>query len=664
MALGIWDLFSGSSLSLHAPVLRLLGDKMAHITAHNIKVLLVEDEGVTVVKIQNCLNKLGYTIIFVASSGEEAVKRAEDDHPDIVLMDIVLKGKMDGIEAAQEIRSRFRIPIVYLTLYSDEERLERARKTEPFVYLLKPVRDREIEITIEMALYKHRVEERLKEHDEWLFETLEGFGDAVITTDTLGHVKFMNTASRSLIGWKAEEVYGRQLKEVFDIVDETDQKSTDPITKTLADGDTVKIANQTLITKDGQGILVEGNVMPIKDVKEKIVGAVIVFHDITKYRQSEEHSHKLLMAIEQSPAIVMITDPEGVIEYVNPRFVELTGYTSEEVIGRNPRILKSDKQSKEVYKQMWEMITSGQEWRGEWLNRKKEGELYWESASISAVRNHKGNITNFIKVAEDITHRKLIEEELIRSQCELEERVAARTAELEAVHEQLIHAEKLSAIGKLSASIAHEFNNPIYGIRNVLDRIKKKQPLDKKNKEFVDMAIHECDRVSELIKKLMDFHRPSSGSVSLFNIHNIINDVIMLIQKKLKSRNIRVEKDFSPDMPEIEGIPDQIKQVILNLLNNAEEAILKDDGTIRISTEVKQININVHIQDSGCGIAPEAIGSIFEPFFTTKAVKGTGLGLSVSYGIVKRHGGDIKVSSQPYKGSTFTVTLPIKWGGV
>lgn len=356
----------------------------------------------------------------------------------------------------------------------------------------------------------------------------------------------------------------------------------------------------------------------------------------------------------------MITDTNGIIEYVNPRFTELTGYTQEEAIARNPRFLKSGKHSKEEYEQMWTMIASGQEWRGELTNRKKDGEFYWESASISAVRNHRGVITNFIKVAEDITNRKSIEEELIRSQCELEERVAARTAELEATHEQLIHAEKLSAIGKLSASIAHEFNNPIYGIRNVLERIKRRLSLDKKNKEFVDMAICECDRVSELTKKLLGFYRPSSEYVAFFNIHNIINDVLMLIQKRLKSRNIRVEKDFRHDMPAIEAIPDQIKQVILNLLNNAEEAILRDEGVIRISTEVQQTTISVSIQDTGCGIATEFINSVFEPFFTTKAVKGTGLGLYVSYGIVKRHGGDITVRSQQYKGSTFTVTLPIK----
>ena len=243
----------------------------------------------------------------------------------------------------------------------------------------------------------------------------------------------------------------------------------------------------------------------------------------------------------------------------------------------------------------------------------------------------------------------------------MEEHVAERTYELEATQEKLIYSEKLSAIGKLSASIAHEFNNPIYGIQNVLERIREKVPMDAENKDFVDMAVRECGHMADLIRKLQDFNRPSSSIASSpTNIHETIDEMLMLIRKNLKTRKIELKKGYVADMPKVHVVPDQIKQVILNLLNNAEQAITGNSGEIKIRTETLKTEVKIHIHDSGEGIKQEDIKHIFDPFFTTKAVKRMGLGLSVSYGIVKQHGGDIVVKSQPGSGTTFIITLPVE----
>lgn len=242
----------------------------------------------------------------------------------------------------------------------------------------------------------------------------------------------------------------------------------------------------------------------------------------------------------------------------------------------------------------------------------------------------------------DITERKRLEEEKENMQM------------------KLFHSEKLGAIGRLSASIAHEFNNPIFGIRNVLERMIKKIPMDTGSKEYVSMAIHECDRMAGFIRKLLDFCRPSPCKTVSIDIHEVIDDVLMFVQKEWKSKNIKLVKDYTANMPEITAIPDQIKQVILNMLNNAEQAITSDEGKVRISTEALETEIKIHIQDSGNGIKEEDIKHIFEPFFTTKGVKGMGLGLWVSYGIIKQHGGKIDVKSQPGNGATFTIILPVK----
>jgi signal transduction histidine kinase len=260
----------------------------------------------------------------------------------------------------------------------------------------------------------------------------------------------------------------------------------------------------------------------------------------------------------------------------------------------------------------------------------------------------------------EITERKYAEENLQHAHDKLEERVAERSEALERTYNQLLHAEKLSAIGKLAASIAHEFNNPIFGIRNVLDGLRKRLTLTEKNRELVNLAVKECDRVAKLTQDLQSFNRPTSGLMTTLDVHEAIEDMLLLVKKDFSRKNIKVEKYFAGDLPPIQAIADQIKQVMLNMLNNAGASMPVEGGGITITTEKQLDQIAIRITDTGGGITPDDMDRIFEPFFSTKpAVKGTGLGLSVSYGIIKRHGGRIEVASSPGKGTAFTILLPI-----
>lgn len=245
---------------------------------------------------------------------------------------------------------------------------------------------------------------------------------------------------------------------------------------------------------------------------------------------------------------------------------------------------------------------------------------------------------------------------------ELERRVEQRTLELQKTQRQYLHAEKLSAIGKLSASIAHEFNNPLQGILSVLKGLKRRAILEEEDGELLDEAIEEGDRIKNLIRNLQEFNRPSTDRKNLLNLHRILDSVLMLYKNDFKGKRISVVREYAEQLPEVLAVSDQIKQVLLNMLTNAADACQRPGGVITIKTWQENADmVALAINDTGIGIQPSDIDMIFQPFYTTKPeVKGTGLGLSVSYGIIKNHRGEMLVESSPEEGTTFTILLPIK----
>ncbi|MCK9293652.1 MAG: ATP-binding protein [Desulfobulbaceae bacterium] len=300
--------------------------------------------------------------------------------------------------------------------------------------------------------------------------------------------------------------------------------------------------------------------------------------------------------------------------------------------------------------------------------------------SVSPLFNREGELIGSVHIARDITDQKQAENALYKANEELEQKVEQRTIVLkrfidelqyeisnrikaeEALFQtqhQLLHAEKLSAIGKLSASIAHEFNNPLFAVINILSGVQQHESLSPQNERMLELAIQECDRMKMLIQNLRDFNRPSTGVHVATDIHQTIDNMLLLCKKEFTDRKIKVEKNFAVNMPAILVVKDQICQVLLNLLTNARDAC-KNGGAIKISTEVLDKRVAISVEDSGCGIEPDHLHKIFKAFFTTKQeLSGTGLGLAVSLGIIEKHGGTISVNSQLEKGSVFTVTLPI-----
>jgi len=673
------------------------------------KILVVEDERIVAEDIRENLEQLGYEVPEIASSGEEAVAAAERVRPDLVMMDVRIRGTTDGIEAVEQIYRKLDVPVIYLTAFADEKTLERAKKTRPFGYLIKPFKERELHTTIEVALYKHGMEVQLKE----LQEELQG---------------------------KVQEL-----------------------------------------------------------------------------ERQDAHIRRLSLAVEQSPAAVMITDTEGNIEYVNAKFSEVTGYSIAEVLGENPRLLKSGKQSPDFYRELWGRIKNGEEWHGEFHNRKKSGELNWESASISPIRSPEGEITHFVAVKEDITERKreevrrLARQQLLdevwrmrgpddigrlleglkvcleeleipfyaseinlidasaegapgthsfsllqsgewkKEETDAEEGLILqiwrsgelfyrpdlrredphrerehiegvygsvravidvpfshgtlsvnslqaeafadydiaslqalaevlsegfrRLEDLQSLEEkenQLRQSQKMEAVGQLAGGVAHDFNNLITIITGYCQLLSKRLDPEDAAYQNVQEIYKSGERAATLVRQLLAFSRRQVLKPELLNLNGVVADVEKMLHR-LIGEDIELVCSGKEGLGQVEADPGQLEQVIINLAVNARDA-MPDGGKLTIETANVELDgayadhhaemppgpyVLMAVSDTGVGMDGETRVRIFEPFFTTKDKgKGTGLGLSTVYGIVRQSNGFIWVYSEPGKGTTFKIYLP------
>ncbi len=473
-----------------------------------------------------------------------------------------------------------------------------------------------------------------------------------------------NKQAEEMFGWSADEVSGRNFFEF--LIPEGTRPHVEQIIEALLTGALPRQSINENLTKSGEIIICEWNSSILYDNKGHVSGAISLALDITERKQAAEalqqSEEKFRSIFEIAGAAIATFLPDGSLLEVNPALCKFLGYTEAELLNLKVEDITHPDDRKRTRRSYYELM-AGQKQSLKYEKRylRKDGSTVWGHVDVACIVGTTLKPMYCVGLTHDITERKEMEQALQIAHDELEKRVEKRTAQLEMTHAQLLHSEKLSAIGRLSASIAHEFNNPLFGIRNVLDGIEKRAALDEEDTELVGMALLECDRIKYLIQDLQDFNRPTSGIRAPVDIHKSIASILLLLKKEFQNQKIMVEKDYDTLIPNICAVGDQIKQVLLNMLNNASDAMSASGGMITITTHLLNNMIAIHIQDTGTGIKPEDMYHIFEPFFTTKSeVKGTGLGLSVSYGIIKRHGGRIDVHSEVGQGSIFTIILPIE----
>ncbi|HEY3399388.1 MAG TPA: PAS domain S-box protein [Geothrix sp.] len=379
---------------------------------------------------------------------------------------------------------------------------------------------------------------------------------------------------------------------------------------------------------------------PIRLRDGTIAGLTCFVLNITDRMQAEAALRKVSIAIEQSPVSIVIANARGDIEYVNPKFTEVTGYSATESLSQNPRFLGSGEQTPAFYAAMWQTLNQGEVWEGEFRNRRKDGGLFWEHAKISPIRNPEGLITGFVAVKEDITARKQAEQE---------------HRELTA---HLQQAQRLESLGALAGGVAHDINNVLAAILSLASAHRGAMDASHPLAKPLETISSACLRGRDVVKSLLSFARKDLETAGPVNLNNLVRDMVQLLAYTTLKR-VKLEMDLEEPLSPVLGDNGALSHALMNLCVNALDA-MPGGGSLQIRTRrLPDGQIQLSVRDSGPGMTEDVRKHALEPFFTTKGVgKGTGLGLSMAFGTMKAHGGSLDLLSEPGQGTEVRLTFP------
>jgi PAS domain S-box-containing protein len=478
----------------------------------------------------------------------------------------------------------------------------------------------------------------------------ENVTDVIWTTDSNGNVTYVSPSVERETGYTPGEVLAMGLERLLaptslstalQVLEEEQRRTPAP-----GEGWARRL-DLEIVRKDGTSLWAEVTVTALAGNRPgEFLG---VARDVTARRQAEEQLARLATAVEQAGEEMILTDAYGVIQYVNPAFERLTGYSREEAVGQTPRILKSGVHDQAFYRSLWTTISSGETWAGRLTNRRKDGSHVIQEATISPIRDPAGRITGYVAAKRDVTR-----------QVGLETRVA--------------QTEKMEAIGRLAGGIAHDFNNvlsAILGFVDLADLAERSNPAPGNVPRYLHGIREAGNRAAELTRQILTFSRQAPQEMRPVEARSVVDEALKLMRAALPS-TIEIRRSLASDAA-VMADPTQIHQVVVNLCTNAGLA-MREGGVLELTLEDVELDaafaeahapvgpgqfVHLSVRDTGCGIAPDMLARIFEPFYTTRPKgEGTGLGLAVVHGIVRNHGGLISVESAPGSGATFHVYLP------
>ena len=490
---------------------------------------------------------------------------------------------------------------------------------------------------------RRRAEADYRKSQLFLSDLFEHSGALMYIKNLRGHYHMVNRKWEEVCGLSREQVLGNTDEVLFP--ESVARQFTANDREVMEKQRAIEI-EEVLETPEGDRHFVSVK-FPWRDARGEVVGICGISTEITALKQSQVELARLGSAIEQAAETVVITDIHGIIQYVNPAFSVVSGYSREEIIGQHTRLLKSGKQDEPFYQNLWTTISSGQVWTGRLVNRKKNGELYTEDATISPVYNHVGKLINFVAVKRDISREIEIEQQLAQSQ-------------------------KMELIGQLAGGVAHDFNNILQSMLGFTELAMMEDDLATLRRDFLPEIRRAGESAASLTRQLLAFSRRQVLEKKVVVLNELIERMGKMIRRVI-GEDIQLDFHLHTEPGVVLVDPGQMEQVILNLVVNARDA-MPQGGKLSITTSIttfSQDDLELHpeaipgtficlaVSDTGSGMTPEVRSHIFEPFFTTKGIgKGTGLGLATVFGIIKQHDGWISVYSEPGKGTEFHIYVP------
>jgi PAS domain S-box-containing protein len=479
----------------------------------------------------------------------------------------------------------------------------------------------------------------------FLGDLVENSSLQIYVKDRDGRYELVNRAFETLSDRRRETVLGRTDVEVFPGGDGERFRQNDLAVVRSGKSQTFE---ETISVPDGTRRSFISTKFPVRNAAGEVTGLCGMTLEITDRKRAEAHLARLATVVEQTTEAIVITDLQAQIQYVNPAFERITGYNRLEVIGKNPRILKSGKHDARFYRQMWETLERGETWSGHFINRRKDGTSYEEDAVISPIRNPDGKVVNYVAAKHDVT----------------------REIQLES---QFRQAQKMEAMGTLAGGIAHDFNNILTVIFGYAYMLQHATAQDADLQEKVGELLKAAGRAKDLVQQILTFSRKREQKRQIVPLDSVVKEATKFLRSSLPA-SIRLETDLSPEAPAVLADPTQIYQVVMNLATNALHAMEGRPGRLTVTlaaftpdaeflrTHIKFKSVTyarLTVADNGHGMDAPTLERIFEPFFTTKPVgQGTGLGLAVVHGIMESHEGVVNVESQPGQGTTFHLYFP------
>lgn len=613
-------------------------------------ILVVEDEGIVALDMRGRLTEMGYSVVGIASSGEAALVLAAQEHPNLVLMDIKLQGAMDGVETAERLRKTLDVPIIFITAFADEETLSRAKIKQVFGYILKPFQEREVLISIEMALYKHRLEHDLQESKEWLGGTLNAISDSIIALDPEDRLVFVNHSAEGLLGACDGDLRGRPFDEVCSF-------EPDPSLTEIAALYRIKESSSG---RDSQwlNMVAPAPRRPVEVIRTdilgpngEIAGRVVAVREISDLVSAEATRSRLSAIVSNSYDAIVSLDADLRVLSWNLGAELIYGYSVEDMLGSEFTALIPEAEEQHQQRELVRSTLAGKHiGRFESHRRCRSGKTIAVSVSLSPLRDAAGRVSQIACIERDISAEKEYEASLVQAK---------------------LNAEEVSRVkSEFLSNMSHELRTPLNSIIGMVEMSRDISVSDEQ-REYLEIARQSADNLLFLITSILDFSKIEVGKMrlhsSVFDPVDAAEDCLEELSVQAFRKGLSLVFRAAPTVPTaVVGDSRRFKQILTNLLSNGVK--FTERGRVRVELDLGAegpagVTLALRVLDTGIGIAEDRLGAIWESFTqldgsSTRAFGGTGLGLSIVRSLSELMGGSVSVKSEVGVGSVFEAVLP------